>query len=159
MKVISYENRYGDKILFTELPKNKVKMSGYSQWYRYGWCNDYTEAYQVYTSQCNTLTEPDYLYLVEDINENKLRQRTYPEFVYEVENNEMFSSYLRLAKTDISRISMFDPSGGPYIHLGTNVGRYFDDGIDRIVEEIILLEDSVELIVTVPGKKSKQITK
>lgn len=159
MKVISYENRYGDKILFTELPKNKVKMSGYSQWYRYGWCNDYTEAYQVYTSQCNTLTEPDYLYLVEDINENKLRQRTYPEFVYEVENNEMFSSYLRLAKTDISRISMFDPSGGPYIHLGTNVGRYFDDGIDRIVEEIILLEDSVEFIVTVPGKKSKQITK
>tara|TARA_R110000868_G_scaffold268036_3_gene527282 strand:+ start:946 stop:1449 length:504 start_codon:yes stop_codon:yes gene_type:complete len=159
MKVAKYENRYGDKILFSELSANKVKMSGYGPWYRYGWCNDYAEAYQVYTSHCNALTEPDYLYLVEDMDENKLRPRTYQEFVYEVENNEEYRSYLGLVRTDMSRINMFDPSGGPYVELGTNIGRYFDDGIDRIVEEITFHEDSVELVITAERKKNKQISK
>lgn len=33
-----------------------------------------------------------------------------------------------------------DPSGGPYIQIGTDVGRYFDDGKERRVKAINIIE-------------------
>jgi hypothetical protein len=33
-----------------------------------------------------------------------------------------------------------DPSGGPYIQIGTDIGRYFDDGKERRVKSIKVIE-------------------
>jgi hypothetical protein len=39
---------------------------------------------------------------------------------------------------------MIDPSGGPYISLGTNIGRYFDGKIGKqIVEKIELTNGKI----------------
>ena len=42
--------------------------------------------------------------------------------------------------------TMFDPSGGPYLALGMDVGRYFDGKIGKqIIERIDFQKDSVLL--------------
>jgi hypothetical protein len=36
--------------------------------------------------------------------------------------------------------TMVDPSGGPYISIGSNLNVYFKDKVDRIVDEITFME-------------------
>lgn len=40
-----------------------------------------------------------------------------------------------------------DPSGGPYIRVGTDVGRYFDDGKVRRVKEFDFKDGKILLII------------
>ena len=70
----TYQNRYGDDIIFEKLDDNTIKMSGF-KYFRTGYNNDKT------------------IYFV-------------------------------------------DPSGGPFIQIGTNVGRYFGGGNSMIVKLI-----------------------
>lgn len=125
MKTTYYKNRYGDRIKFKETAENKIEMSGYNpEWLRAGWPNDYSEAYEAYLN-------------------NSVSPLPYQEFVYEVEHNEEFFHYLTYAKSDKSRYDMVDPSGGPYISLGTNIGNFFKDNVKRIVEEIQIDKDKI----------------
>lgn len=51
--------------------------------------------------------------------------------------------YLRYGyNDDPSEVNMVDPSGGPYIEIGTNLRHFFRDGKDRFVEAIEILEKS-----------------
>lgn len=160
MKNTSYQNRYGDNIIFTERPDGKIEMTGYNpEWMRFGYANDYTEAYQVYLNQCNALTEPDYFYLIEDNNENKLRPMTFQEFATEVETNEEYRPYLKLTKSDPEVFCMVDPSGGPYIALGSDVGRYFEDGVSRFVVEIDIAKTKIIFTTTNQKKKNEKVTR
>lgn len=148
----TYINRYGDTITFKEQSNNIVAMSGYDPTYvRVGWENDYSEAYEIYSMQCQALSEPDMDLLVDD--GNILREFTYPEFAYQVDEamhnkNHFYNRYCKYVCTDFSRYKMFDPSGGPYISIGMNVGLYFDDKKPRIVQEINLLKTKTYLTVS-----------
>lgn len=149
MKVAPYQNRYGDTITFVEVEEGTIEMSGHNpQWIRGAWANDYSDAYGVYLNQCRLLEEPDFDYLVEDVENNECRPMSYQEFVYEVHNNEKYAHYMRLVKTDKSSYHMVDPSGGPYIDLGTDIGRYFSDGRKRIVDEIKFNKDKIVFTVS-----------
>lgn len=151
-----YQNRYGDIITFIETEEGTVEMSGYNpEWLRAGWPNDYSDAYGIYLNQCRLLEEPDYDFLVEDTGTGECSPMTYQEFVYEVENNEKFRHYLRHAKSDKSRLNMVDPSGGPYIALGMDVGRYFEDNIERIVDEIQFGDNKIVFSVSKERVKRK----
>jgi len=134
----TYTNRYGDTIIFTETNKTTIEVTGYDpKYFRCGYDNDYSEAYEIYC-------------LANTNNPDKLG---YQEFVYELENvfhesSEPLHVYVKYVVPDFSFYSMFDPSGGPYIEVGTNVGRYFDDYKTRIVESIDIKSDRVILTVT-----------
>lgn len=130
MKQTTYTNRYGDEIKFTELSETEVEMSGYnSEWLRVGWANDYSEAYEVYLNSVNYYT-------------------SYEEFIHKVENNEEYRPYLKYVKPDKSTYNMVDPSGGPYIALGMDIGRYFNDGVKRIIKNIQFNKDN-KIIFTI----------
>lgn len=153
--VASYINRYGDKITFKELANNKISMSGYDPAYaRIGWENDYSDAYEIYCMECMALEEPDMNLLVEDVPvSSTLRKLTYPEFAYQVDDaihdqSKFFNKYGKYIRTDFERYNMIDPSGGPYISIGMNVGRYFEDNKTRIVQEIDILKTRVYLTVS-----------
>lgn len=45
---------------------------------------------------------------------------------------------------DPSEPNMVDPSGGPYIEVGNNLKSFFNDGIDRFVDTIKILEKNGE---------------
>jgi hypothetical protein len=44
-------------------------------------------------------------------------------------------------KENPDEITMVDPSGGPYIALGSDLGYFFEDGLKRIVTAIHFLND------------------
>lgn len=46
-------------------------------------------------------------------------------------------------ETDWDKVNMVDPSGGPYIALGTDLGILYGDKVERIVEGISINELSV----------------
>ena len=51
---------------------------------------------------------------------------------------------------DPSIINMIDPSGGPYITIGTNLKMFFEDGVDRIIESISFIEDKSKTAIDDP---------
>jgi len=144
----TYLNRYGDNVLFEEF-ENEVHMSGFNlEWMRYGWENVYTEAYNKYVEDVSKLEEPDTNLLIDDPDQNGLRKCTleeFKEFVHEWYEDRVnpLSKYRSLIVSDHNDINMVDPSGGPYITKGTNIGRYFSDKKDRIVKSIKIEPDKV----------------
>lgn len=40
--------------------------------------------------------------------------------------------------TDYDTINMVDPSGGPYITIGSDLGLFYGDGIKRVVKSITI---------------------
>ena len=45
-------------------------------------------------------------------------------------------NYYRTGYDQDGTINFVDPSGGPFIQEGTDLGRYFEDGIKRVVKSI-----------------------
>ena len=144
----SYNNRYGDNIIFEDFG-NEVHMSGFNpEWIRYGWENIYTEAYAKYVEDVSKLDEPDMDLLIDDPSENVLRRCTFNEFKqfihehYEDRVNPL-ARYQKYVYSDKNDISMVDPSGGPYISKNTNLGLYFNDKKSRLVKSIQIVDNKV----------------
>ena len=125
-----YKNRYNDVIVFSlDTLDNKVYMRGHSSDYmRYGLANEYTEAYLKYvldggSSHCKLMGEE--------------------EFVSKMENdNTFFNKYAKLIRSS-DKISMVDPSGGPYIELESNLAYYLGLESKITVKKITIEEDEI----------------
>jgi len=117
----TYKNRYGDVIIFKYYPEDKkVTMEGYNpDWIRVGYCNVYDKAYEAYlhdNSKINNITKISFEYFKKII----------------FDNHELYNKYGKFIYTDFNKYNMVDPSGGPYICLGTNLNIYFDDINDNL---------------------------
>ena len=145
----TYQNRYGDNIVFEHISEDKIKMSGYNpDWMRYAYENDYSDAYHSYEIDCDNLEEPDMDLLFEDLIQSKIRPLTLKEFKEEVHKeyfykNPKLRKYANLIKSDTSDLFMVDPSGGPYLSKRTDLGRYFNDGKTRKINKIEFDKSSV----------------
>lgn len=127
-----YTNRYGDNIIFEKLDNNIIKVSGYNpEWIRLGWSNLYDKAYDTY---CENNSEPMSL---EDFKD-QIHQ-------HEEGKANLLNKYRSLVTSDLSTYNMFDPSGGPYISLGSNLKYYFNQKEDMIVNKITPQADHVLL--------------
>jgi len=51
---------------------------------------DLIESYEKYLEFCKTIDEPDYNYLIEDVNQNMVRTMTFDEFINEWDRNTKF---------------------------------------------------------------------
>ena len=147
----TYSNRFGDEITFTEIDEKTVEMSGFLEGpIRVGHANDFSEAYDIYLLQCKALEEPDNTLLVDDPANNCTRPMTFQEFAQHMQDilykkDHPSNAYWKYVTVDKNRCCMVDPSGGPYVALGTNVGRYFEDQTTRIVKDITLEETKIIL--------------
>lgn len=58
-------------------------------------------------------------------------------------------AYLRQGREGFNtdKIIMVDPSGGPYMSVGTNLKNYFNDKTDRIISEININENKIIFII------------
>jgi hypothetical protein len=120
---VNYINRYGDNIIFERLDNNIIKVSGYNPaWVRFGWNNLYDEAYDTY---CKNNSEPMSL---EDFKDQIHK--------HEEGKANLLNKYGSLITSDYNTYNMFDPSGGPYISLGSNLKYYFNQKEDIIVNKI-----------------------
>lgn len=116
----TYQNRYGDNIVFEKLDDKTVKMSGHNhEWIRCGYPNVYDDAYAAY---CKDIEEPMSLeQFKEKIHNSKF---------------ELLKKYQSLVYSDTSTYDMVDPSGGPYLSVGTNLKYYFGVKENMVVKSI-----------------------
>jgi hypothetical protein len=56
--------------------------------------------------------------------------------------------YYRTGYNEDGIIDFVDPSGGPFIQLGTELGRYFNDNQSRIVKSIIVEDKKIYIEIT-----------
>lgn len=133
----TYVNRYRDQIVF-EQNEDTIIMSGYNPEYcRYGFPNIYTEAYQAY---CDVIYEqPD---------GNPISLDKFKEVVHEWRDgkNPIMKLFGPLITSDMDTIDMFDPSGGPYMSVGTDMAS-FGGGLEGVVTHIKIVEDKLLLTV------------
>ena len=152
-----YTNRYRDAIEFERIDENTITMKG-GKWMRYGWPNKYDRAYAHYLKEVDTLTEPDYDLLVEDVAENRVRPFTEFEFekamqgnLYDSKEKKAIPALKELWKhvySDSSTYDMVDPSGGPYLTTGMDLKKMVGFPESFTIEWIGQSGDSENVVVT-----------
>lgn len=112
MLKIKYKNRYGDIYTFTKQKDGNILFEGDFKWFRLGFPNNYTEAYEKYCSDVDTdekMTLGEFKVAVHKTTEH---------FSY----TEFSKKYQKYVTSDISKCNMIDPSGGPYMCSNLNMG-------------------------------------
>ena len=105
---INYKNRYGDDFTFEKTDDGHIFMSGNFEYMRWGFPNDYSIAYAEYLRDGGDIE----LY----------------EFKNEIHHNEGFlEKYRSLVKSKTDVINMIDPSGGPYLCEGMDMGGFSEE--------------------------------
>ena len=128
-----YTNRYGDVFTFKQLENGNIQWSGNFKYCRFGMPNDYSLAWEVFQEEYGGMSYEDF----------KKNVHSYDE----VKEEYVFKDLLPLitSKTDI--INMVDPSGGPFISEGMDLGLLNKEWSDKIVIEFISNEDGYEIVV------------
>jgi len=131
---VEYKNRYGDVFTFTKQENGNILWEGEFEHCRFGWPNVYKDAYEKYCAD----TDSD-------------ERMTLGEFKREVhdgsfDDNERWipsqinEQYAKLVYSDTKSICMVDPSGGPYISSGMDMGMFEDEFKGRIVSSFVPVE-------------------
>lgn len=130
---LSYKNRYGDEFVFEELEDGNIQWRGNFEYHRIGYPNDYSEAWKKFQEDYGGLSYEDFVEAVHSYDDEK-KQYIFPEL-------------LPLIKSVPDKINMVDPSGGPYIHTGMDMGLFSAVFKKKKVKEFINNEEGY-LIVT-----------
>lgn len=131
----TYKNRYNDIFTFTLQEDGNVMWEGNFKYCRFGMPNDYTKAYKQYID--------DNLHL--DI---LLTREQFEEEVHrwdDEKNRYVYDKYVRMVESLKDKISMIDPSGGPYIAVGTPLDSF---GFKGLVVKDFVQKDDGYLIIT-----------
>ena len=117
-------NRYGERFSFELASDGNILWRGKFEWCRHAWANTYEEAYAKYVEDdCDSsamMTMGEFQVAVHETDENGL--------------TPFARKYGKYVTSDTSTITMLDPSGGPYISKGQNMG-YFDDEFEGMIVE------------------------
>jgi hypothetical protein len=110
----AYKNRYGDIFTFELQEDGNILWSGEFKYCRFGMPNDYTRAYEEY---CKDYSHSQSLM--------PLTQFKSAVHEYDDETHQYFyDKYVRMVDSLKDKISMIDPSGGPYISTGMDMGSF-----------------------------------
>jgi hypothetical protein len=138
----TYYNRYNVKITF-EHTKNQVVMSGkgLTTFMRYGFPNVYTDAYIKYVESAvvDAKLESNQILTEKEFREVLFVTKDEDSF----ESNALLKLFGKYIYSDTKTIDMVDPSGGPYLTVGSNLKYFFNDKVDRIVDKIKIGEDKI----------------
>jgi hypothetical protein len=128
-----YVNRYGDVFEFSELSNGNILWTGKFEYCRYGFPNDYSLAWEVFQEDYGGMSYEDFKKNVHAYDEEK--------------KEHVFKDLLPMITSIKDIISMVDPSGGPYITEGMDMG-YFDKAFEgMIVQEFISRSEGYEIVI------------
>ena len=126
--MVEYRNRYGDIYIFTKQEDGNVLWEGEFKYCRFGFPNVYKEAYQQYRKDGGDMHIEDF----------KKEVHHYDNVTFE--HSEISKKYRSLVYSDMDTIDMVDPSGGPYISSGMDMGMFEDEFKGRIVRSFVPVE-------------------
>ena len=128
---VEYKNRYGDVFTFTKQENGDILWEGNFEHCRFGWPNVYKDAYQQYRKDGGQTNIDEFKREIHDgsFDDN---ERWVP--------SQINKQYAKLVYSDTKNINMVDPSGGPYIHSGHDMGIFDELFKDRIVRSFVPVE-------------------
>ena len=133
---MKYTNRYGDTFTFTKDSDGNVLWEGEFKHSRSAWPNVYDDAYKAYVEDGSP-------YGVMEMKEFQNKVHEYYDSKYFMEDRK----YAKLVYSDTSKISMVDPSGGPYISAGYSLEHISEDFEGMIVEGFERIETGYKIII------------
>lgn len=133
---MKYTNRYGDIFTFTKDSDGNVLWEGDFKHSRSSWPNVYDDAYKAYVEDGSP-------YGVMEMKEFQNKVHEYYDSKYFMEDRK----YAKLVYSDTSKISMVDPSGGPYISAGYSLEHISEDFEGMIVEGFERIETGYKIII------------
>ena len=126
MKKIEYTNRYNDVFTFSKTEDGNILFEGEFKWMRCSWPNVYDRAYDAYCADVDTDERMT-------LGEFKTAVHEYDKETYK--STPLAKKYQGLVYSDTNKIDMIDPSGGPYMHSGYDMGMFDESFKGMIVEE------------------------
>lgn len=133
MKVIEYKNRYGDVYTFEQLENGNIQWSGNFEHSRSGMPNDYKLAWEVFQEEYGGMSYEDF----------KKNVHTYDE----AKGEYVFKDLVPLITSKKDTINMVDPSGGPYVTEGMDLGLLDRELKGKVVQEFLSNEDGYKIVV------------
>jgi hypothetical protein len=109
MKLYKMTNRYGDEFTFTLLEDGNIQWEGKFEYTRFGYPNDYTDAYRAYTINGGLMELKEF--------KEEVHRHIYDENDRWVGPCDIARVYGPMVKSK-DAIDMVDPSGGPYLTEG-----------------------------------------
>lgn len=103
-------NRYGDEFVFTLLEDGNIQWDGKFEYSRFGFPNDYTDAYRAYTTNGGLMGLKEF--------KEEVHRSIYDENDNYVGPSDIMRVYGPMVKSKTDVIDMVDPSGGPYLKEG-----------------------------------------
>ena len=132
-KYVTHRNRYGDYYTFTKLEDGNVLWEGDFKYCRYGWPNVYKEAYEQYRKDGGDLHIEDF--------KKEVHNYIHDENGKYVGPSEIANKYATMVYSDRNTINMVDPSGGPYLTTGNDLGAWLGEEFEnRIIHSFESLE-------------------
>jgi len=131
----TFTNRYKDVYTFTLDLEGNILWEGNFKYCRFGRPNDYTKSYKQYLDDnCNN----DKCLSLEEFK-NLLHETFHDQY------NPMLK-YAMLIKSDTTKIDMVDPSGGPYITVGSDMGMFDEEFKGLKVVDFEIIDTGYKLI-------------
>jgi hypothetical protein len=109
----TYTNRYGDEFIFTLLEDGNIQWDGKFEYSRFGFPNDYTDAYRAYTTNGGLMGLKEF--------KEEVHRSIYDENENYVGPCDIARVYGPMVKSKQDVINMIDPSGGPYLKEGMKI--------------------------------------
>lgn len=139
MKKVTYKNRFNDEFTFIKDNDGNIMWSGNFGYLRTGMPNNYDDAYKAYSKDC-----------VEK-NISPISMKEFKEKVHEWDDNnnsytEFSKKWSGLVYSEIDKINMVDPSGGPYISSGDDMGMFSEEFKGMIVKEFKDVDGGYKII-------------
>jgi hypothetical protein len=126
MNKIKYTNRYNDVFTFSKTEDGNILFEGEFKWMRCGWPNVYDDAYAAYCTDTDT---------DERMTMGEFKKAVHEYYPETFKSTPLAKQYAKLVYSDQSRIDMVDPSGGPYMHSGYDMGMFDDSFEGMIIQE------------------------
>ena len=138
MEKVKYKNRYNDVFTFSKTEDGNILMEGEWKWMRCGWPNVYNKAYEAYCTDMDTDEQMT-------MGEFKVAVHEYDKETYK--STPLAKKYAPLVYSDTTRITMIDPSGGPYLAENQDMGG-FDRSFNKMrIQEFKRVEEGYLIII------------
>lgn len=142
MNKIKITNRYNDVFTFSKTEDGNILFEGDFKWMRYGWPNVYDDAYKAYcidTDTDDTMTLGEF--------KTAVHEAVYDENGNYQHMSETSQKYAKLVYSDTNKIDMIDPSGGPYLHSGYDMGMFDKSFKGMIIEEFKSVPEGYLIVI------------
>ena len=138
MKKVEYTNRYNDVFTFSKTDDGNILFEGEFKWMRCGWPNVYDQAYMAYCADTDS--------------DERMTVGEFKKAVHEYDNEKfeytpLSKKYQKLVYSDTTKIDMIDPSGGPYLHSGYDMGMFDESFRGMIVDYFKSLPEGYLIVI------------